>query len=145
VTDVDRATIAEFRASGGHVGGALSGTPVLLIHHVGARSGTAYVTPLAYADLGGGRLAIAASNGGSPRHPAWYHNLRANPAITVELGTRTFPAVAEEQLGSARAELWPVLAARFPTLAAFAAGTERTIPLFVLRPLDLGERSRSTS
>ena len=136
MADVDQAAIAEFRASGGRVGGDLSGTPVLLLHHVGARSGTAYVTPLAYADLGGGRLAIAASNGGSARHPAWYHNLRAHPAITVEVGTRTFPAVAEEQLASARAALWSVLAARFPTLATFAAGTERTIPLFVLSPLD---------
>jgi deazaflavin-dependent oxidoreductase (nitroreductase family) len=135
VTDVDRATIAEFRAGGGRVGGALSGTPLLLIHHVGARSGTAYVTPLAYADLGGGRLAIAASNGGSPRHPSWYHNLKAHPAVTVELGPRTFPAVAEEQTGTARDELWPALAARFPDLATFAAAVGRPIPLIVLRPL----------
>jgi deazaflavin-dependent oxidoreductase (nitroreductase family) len=144
VTDANRAAIEEFRASGGRVGGALAGTPLLLIHHVGARSGTAYVTPLAYADLGGGRLAIAASNGGSARHPAWYHNLRARPAITVELGVERFSAVAEEQTGQARAELWSVLVARFPDLARFAAGTERPIPLFVLR-LGAAKTSRSTS
>jgi len=130
VTDFDRGTVEEFRANGGRAGGVLAGTPLVLIHHVGARSGVEHVTPLAYAGLDGDSIAIAASNGGSPKHPAWYHNLKANPAITVELGTQRFEATAEEQTGPARAELWPKLVA---DLATFAASTERTIPLFLLR------------
>ena len=132
MTDFDRRTVQEFRANGGHAGGALAGTPLVLIHHIGARSGTEYVTPLAYSALGG-CVAIAASNGGSPKHPAWYHNLKANPAITVELGTQSFPATAEEQTGPARAELWSKLVAEFPDLAAFEAAAVRPIPLFLLR------------
>ena len=133
MTEFDRLTVEEFRASGGRVGGALAGTPLVLIHHIGARSGTAHVTPLAYSAQGDGLIAIVASNGGSPRHPAWYHNLKANPAITVELGSRTFTATAEEQAGPARAELWSRLVEEFPDLAEFAAGTDRSIPLFLLR------------
>ena len=133
MTEFDRQTVEQFRASGGRVGGALAGTPLVLVHHIGARSGIEHVTPLAYSAQGDGLIAIVASNGGSPRHPAWYHNLKANPAITVELGTRRFAATAEEQAGPARAELWSRLVQEFPDLATFAARTDRSIPLFLLR------------
>jgi deazaflavin-dependent oxidoreductase (nitroreductase family) len=133
VTEFDRRTVEEFRANGGRAGGVLAGTPLVLIQHIGARSGIKYVTPLAYSSQGDGLIAIAASNGGSPRHPAWYHNLKANPAVTVELGTRRFTATAEEQAGPARAELWSKLTEESPDLAEFAARTERSIPLFLLR------------
>jgi deazaflavin-dependent oxidoreductase (nitroreductase family) len=133
VTDFDRRTVEEFRANGGRAGGLLAGTPLVLIHHIGARSGIEHVTPLAYSTVDGDSIAIAASNGGSAKHPAWYHNLRANPAITVELGTQRFEVTAEEQTGPARAGLWPKLVAQFPDLAKFAAGTDRPIPLFLLR------------
>jgi deazaflavin-dependent oxidoreductase (nitroreductase family) len=133
VTEFDRRTVEEFRANGGRVGGVLAGTPLVLIHHTGARSGVEHVTPLAYSALGDGVLAIVASNGGSPKHPAWYHNLKANPAVTVELGLRTFTATAEEQSGPARAELWSRLVEQSPDLAKFAARTDRSIPLFLLR------------
>jgi deazaflavin-dependent oxidoreductase (nitroreductase family) len=133
VTEFDRRTVEEFRANGGRVGGALAGTPLVLIHHIGARTGVEHVTPLAYSAQDGDSIAIAASNGGSPKHPAWCHNLRANRAITVELGTERFEATAEEQTGPARAELWPKLVAQFPDLAEFEARTDRPIPLFLLR------------
>jgi deazaflavin-dependent oxidoreductase (nitroreductase family) len=133
VTDFNRRTVEEFRATGGRPGGPLAGTPLVLIHHIGARSETEHVTPLAYSTQGDGCIAIAASNGGSPKHPAWYHNLKANPAITVELGTERFPATAEEQVGPARAGLWSNLVAQFPDLAEFATRTDRSIPLFLIR------------
>jgi deazaflavin-dependent oxidoreductase (nitroreductase family) len=135
VTDFDRRTVEEFRATGGRPGGTLAGTPLVLIHHVGARSGAEHVTPLAYSAQGGDCIAIAASNGGSPRHPAWYHNLKATPAITVELGADRYPATAEEQVGPARAGLWSKLVTEFPDLAEFATRTDRSIPLFLLRPV----------
>jgi deazaflavin-dependent oxidoreductase (nitroreductase family) len=135
VTEFDRRTVEEFRANGGRAGGVLAGTPLVLIHHIGARSGIEHVTPLAYSAQGDGLLAIVASNGGSPRHPAWYHNLKATPAITVELGADRYPATAEEQVGPARAGLWSKLVTEFPDLAEFATRTDRSIPLFLLRPV----------
>src|ERR1700722_1784784 len=108
--------IAEFRANDGHLGGDLAGTPIILIHHIGAKTRTERVTPLAYSSQADGRLVIAASNGGSPTHPTWYHNLKAHPTIKVELGAETFTVLAEEVTGTARAELWPKLVAGSPPL-----------------------------
>ena len=105
---------------------------VILIHHIGAKSGIERVTPLACSPQGDGRFAIVASNGGSPAHPDWYHNLKANPRITVEVGTQTFTFLAEELDGTARAELWPKLLAGSPSLREFDATTTRRVPLFVL-------------
>jgi deazaflavin-dependent oxidoreductase (nitroreductase family) len=105
---------------------------MILIHHIGARSGIEHVAPLACSPQGDGRFAIVAANGGSPSHPAWYHNLRANPRITAEVGTQTFPVLAEELDGTARAELWPELVAESPSVAEFQARTTRQIPVFML-------------
>jgi deazaflavin-dependent oxidoreductase (nitroreductase family) len=124
--------IAEFRANRGRVSGDLANTPIILIHHVGADTGTERVTPLAYSPQPDGRLVIAASNGGSPTHPAWYRSLKSNPTIEVALGTETFTALAEEVTGAAHAELWPKLVAVSPTLGEFQAKTTRLIPLFTL-------------
>jgi deazaflavin-dependent oxidoreductase (nitroreductase family) len=124
--------VAEFRANDGHVGGDLADTPIILIHHLGARTRTERVTPLAYTSQADGRLVIAASNGGSPTHPAWYHNLKVHPTIEVELGAETFTALAEEVTGAAHAELWPTLVATSPALHEFQAKTARQIPLFAL-------------
>ena len=103
--------IEEFRANDGCVTGSLTGTPILLLHHVGARSGIERVTPLAYTPYRAGGYLIVASNGGSPTHPSWYHNLKAHPTTHVEMGRETFTARAEELQGTARAELWPKLLA----------------------------------
>ena len=124
--------IAEFRANRGRVSGSLAGTPMILIHHIGASSGIERVTPLACSPQDDGRIVIVASNGGSPTHPSWYYNLRANPRIEVEVGTETFTVLAEELDGTARAELWPKLIAASPSIAEFQAKTTRQIPLFGL-------------
>ncbi len=124
--------IAEFRANRGRVGGALAGVPIILIHHLGTKTRNERVTPLAYSSQADGRLVIAASNGGSPTHPAWYHNLKAHPAIEVEVGTDRLTALAEEVEGAAYAHLWPKLVAASPVLGEFQAKTPRRIPLFTL-------------
>ena len=85
----------------------MAGTTLILVHHVGANSGIERVTPVAASLREDGRCVIVASNGGSLTHPAWCHNLRANPRIEVELGTETFTVLAEELEGPARAEVWP--------------------------------------
>jgi deazaflavin-dependent oxidoreductase (nitroreductase family) len=124
--------IAEFRTNDGHVGGDLAGTQIILIHHIGARTRTERVTPLAYSLQADGRLVVAASNGGSPTHPAWFHNLKAHPTIEVELGAETFAALAEEVTGDAHVALWPKLVAASPALGKFQAKTVRRIPLLTL-------------
>jgi deazaflavin-dependent oxidoreductase (nitroreductase family) len=135
-SDYNATIIEEFRATGGRPGGEWAGTPLILIHHVGSRSGIERVTPLGCLPLGEDRFAIIASSGGSPSHPAWYHNLKASPVITVEFGTRTFTVVAEELDDTARAELWPTLVAEFPTVGRYQAETARQIPVLILTRQD---------
>jgi deazaflavin-dependent oxidoreductase (nitroreductase family) len=137
-SDYNAKIIDEFRAMGGRPGGEWAGTPMILIHHVGARSGIERVTPLGCLPLGDDRFAVVASSGGSPSHPAWYHNLKANPVITVEFGTRTFTVVALELDDTARAELWPELVTRFPTVGHYQAMTTRQVPVFLLTPTGRG-------
>ena len=85
----NQAIIKEFRANGGKVGGRFAGTPVLLLHTTGARSGQPRVNPVVYT-TDGGRLVIVASKGGAPTNPDWYYNLVANPVVTVEVGIEQF-------------------------------------------------------
>jgi deazaflavin-dependent oxidoreductase (nitroreductase family) len=135
-SDFNATIIAEFRANEGRVGGLLAGTPMILIHHIGARSGTERVTPLACNPQPDGRIAIVAANGGSPAHPAWYYNLKANPRITVEMGAQTFTVVAGELDAAARAGLWPALVAESPAIGEHQARTARQIPVFMLTRQD---------
>jgi deazaflavin-dependent oxidoreductase (nitroreductase family) len=132
VRDLNQRIIEEFRANGGRVAGPLAATPMLLLHHIGAKSGTERVTPLAYRAHGDGRYVIVGSNGGSPTHPGWYHNLKANPNVDVEIGSETFPVRASELNRADRDQLWPELLAASPSLRDYEAKTERQIPIFML-------------
>jgi deazaflavin-dependent oxidoreductase (nitroreductase family) len=131
-SDFNTEMIEEFRANGGRVGGPWAGTTLILIHHIGARSGTERVTPLGCSPQGDGRFAIVASNGGSRAHPDWYYNLKASPRIRVEVGTQTFTVLAEELDGTARADLWPKLIAQYPSIGEYQTRTARQIPVFLL-------------
>jgi deazaflavin-dependent oxidoreductase (nitroreductase family) len=135
-SDYNTKIIEEFRANQGRVGGPWADTTLILIHHIGARSGIERVLPLGCFPRGDGRFAIVASNGGSPAHPDWYHNLKANPTITIEVGAQTFTVLAEEPGDTARAELWPELVASAPNLSEYQASTARQIPVFMLTRLD---------
>jgi deazaflavin-dependent oxidoreductase (nitroreductase family) len=125
--------IDEFRANEGRVGGEWEGTPLLLLHHVGARSGEHRITPLGYLDEERGYLVIA-SNGGASTHPAWYHNLRAQPNITIEVGGRTIAASAREATGDERRLLFRRLADRYTQLYEYERKTSRVMPVIVLTP-----------
>jgi deazaflavin-dependent oxidoreductase (nitroreductase family) len=138
-SDYNSEIIKEFRANQGRVGGMWTGTTLILIHHLGARSGIERVTPVACSPQPGGQFAIWAANGGSPTHPNWYYNLKANPQITVEVGTQTFTVLAQELDGISRAQLWPKLIAEWPKpvvgspdLGAAQARTARQFPVFIL-------------
>lgn len=92
--DFNQPVIDEFRANNGRVGGMFQGARLLLLTTTGARTGTPHTTPLGYLPDGGDRVLVIASAGGSPRHPAWYHNILANPQVTVESGAFTYEARA---------------------------------------------------
>ena len=134
--DYNRKIVEEFRANEGRVGGPWAGTPMILIHHIGAKSGIERVTPLGCFPQGDGRFAIVASNGGSPTHPDWYHNLKANPRITVEVAAQSFPVLAKELDDTDRAELWPKLVAEAPQLGEYRTRITRQIPVFMLTRQD---------
>jgi deazaflavin-dependent oxidoreductase (nitroreductase family) len=131
--DFNARIIDEFHANEGRVGGPFEGVPLLLLHHTGARSGASYTNPLAY--LGDdGRYVIFASKGGAPSHPAWYHNLKAHPDVTIEVGTQSMDAVADEATGEERERLFRAQADRVPQFSEYEAKAGRTIPVMVLTP-----------
>ena len=105
MNEYNRAIIEEFRAHGGKVGGPFEGTPVLLLTTTGARSGEQRTTPVVYLP-DGERMVIFASKAGAPENPAWFHNLRAHPQVTVEVGTETLKANAVITSGEERERLF---------------------------------------
>jgi deazaflavin-dependent oxidoreductase (nitroreductase family) len=123
--------IAEFRANGGKVGGPFEGAPMILVHHIGAKSGTERIAPLAYIP-DGDRMLIIPSKAGAPTNPDWYHNLKAHPRIDVEVGAETFPVTAEELSRVERDEKWPMITAMAPGYADYQKKTSRVIPVFAL-------------
>jgi len=121
-----------YRLTCGLVGHRFPGLPpVLLLDHVGARSGIRRTTPLAYI-TDGPDLVIVASKGGHPRHPAWFHNLRANPATTVQVGTARMPVHARTATAAERERLWPRVVAAYAGYRAYQQRTHREIPLVIL-------------
>jgi deazaflavin-dependent oxidoreductase (nitroreductase family) len=133
MNDFNAQVIEEFRANGGSAGGIFEGKPLLLLHNVGARSGTEYVTPLVYLSEDG-RTFIFASKGGSPNHPGWFHNLKANPEVSVEIGGDTIEAVAVEISGEERDRIYEVQKQQQPQFAEYEAATDRKIPVIELAP-----------
>jgi deazaflavin-dependent oxidoreductase (nitroreductase family) len=115
------------------VGGGFAGTPLLLLHHTGARSGLTRVNPVGYLH-DDDRYLIFASNGGAPSNPDWYHNLKAEPRTRIEVKTETVNVSAEEATGEERTRLFAIGADRFPQLAEYARKTNRVIPVIVLTP-----------
>jgi deazaflavin-dependent oxidoreductase (nitroreductase family) len=134
--DWNRKIIEEFRANQGKVGGMFDGMPILLVHHTGAKSGTERVNPVAYQKLGNG-YAIFASKGGHPQNPDWYHNLLANPKVSVEVGTDSFDVVAREAKGEERDRIWTTQKERYHGFAEYEEKTKgiRDIPVIVLEPV----------
>ena len=132
-TDFNTQVIEEFRANGGKAGGMFEGMPLVLVHNVGAKSGKEYVTPLVYlAD--GDDLVIFASKGGAPENPGWYHNLKAEPNVSIEVGDRKLDVLATEATGDERDRLYSAQEAAQPQFAEYATKTDRKIPVIVLSP-----------
>ena len=129
------AIVDEFRANGGKVGGQFEGGNLLLLHTTGAKSGQPRMSPLAYLPVDG-KILIVGSKAGAPTHPDWVHNLRANPAARIEIGTDAgldeYDVVARELPDDEREATYPLITAVAPVFADYQAKTSRVIPLFEL-------------
>jgi deazaflavin-dependent oxidoreductase (nitroreductase family) len=128
---MNRPVIAEFRETGGKAGGVFEGKPLVLVHHVGAKSGTARIAPLVPL-LDDSRIYIFASMGGADTNPDWYHNLVANPNTSVELGAETFAVTARELTGDEHDDIYAKQSAVEPQFAEYQRKTKRIIPVFEL-------------
>jgi F420H(2)-dependent quinone reductase len=122
-----------YRKSGGRLLGKLAGMRVLLLTTTGARSGAPRTTALTYLEADGA-LVVIGSFLGEPRHPAWVHNLRANPRATAQVGAREIRVTAREAQGAERARLWQQLVAIQPGYREYEDRTDREIPVVVLTP-----------
>jgi F420H(2)-dependent quinone reductase len=133
VNAVTRANVAAYRRSGGRFGGTIKGAPVLLLDHVGRKSGVARTSPVLYlAD--GDDLVIVASRGGSEAMPAWWLNLRAHPNTTVQVGSDRRAVLARQATPDEKQALWPRLVQMYDDYAVYQRRTDRDIPVIILSP-----------
>jgi deazaflavin-dependent oxidoreductase (nitroreductase family) len=129
----NRAFIAAFRANDGEMPGDLASAPWMLLTTTGARSGRERTIPLAFFDRDG-RILVIASKGGALTHPAWFHNLVANPDVVAEFGGDPQPSTAVVLDGDDRDEVFAWVAAQNKTFAKYQSRTDRTIPVVELVP-----------
>jgi F420H(2)-dependent quinone reductase len=125
---------ALYRLSGGKIGGRMLNNPVLLLTTTGRKTGKQRVTPLFYIP-DGQNMALIASNGGAPSHPAWYWNLQNNRIVEVEVAGRKLRVRADDADAAERERLWPLAVSAFSSYADYQQRTEREIPIVILRPL----------
>ncbi|MGE0684201.1 MAG: nitroreductase family deazaflavin-dependent oxidoreductase [Candidatus Binatia bacterium] len=135
LNDFNQQVIKEFRANQGKVGGQMTNMPVLLLTMTGAKSGRTITKPLVYT-TDGDRLVIIASFAGGPKNPPWYHNLIANPEVTVEVGSERFRVRAAVTSGEERQRLFDRQAEQMPIFNEYRQKTTRQIPVFVLTRID---------
>jgi deazaflavin-dependent oxidoreductase (nitroreductase family) len=129
--DWNRQVIEQFRANGGKVGGMWEGRPLLLLTTTGAKSGQRRINPMMYL-RDGDRLLVFASKGGSPTNPDWYHNLRAHPEVTVEVGNESYAAIATPITGEERDRIYAKWAQMYPQFGEYQKRTTRKIPVVAL-------------
>ena len=124
--------IDEFRRNGGKVGGQFEGFPLLLLTSTGARSGAQRVNPVAYFDIDD-KIYVVGSAAGRENNPAWVHNLRADPRVSVEIGSEPpKPATARELPRGERDSIYPIIVERAPGFGEYQQRTDRVIPVFEL-------------
>ncbi|MFJ9778031.1 RNA polymerase subunit sigma-70 [Amycolatopsis sp. NPDC101161] len=123
----NESVISEFRANHGTV--ARPPFPILLLTTTGARTGRRTTVPLGFAVDDRGRVFVVGSKAGAPRHPAWFHNLRADPAVTVELGDGTYQARAVVTTGEERDRLYRTVS---DGASAYERNTDRVFPVILL-------------
>jgi deazaflavin-dependent oxidoreductase (nitroreductase family) len=122
-----------YRVTGGWAGRTIMGGPVLLLTTIGRQSGRERTWPLCYVPEGDA-LVVVASAGGAWRQPGWYLNLRAQPRVTVQIGSRIQVRQARTAGSSERARLWERVVRQYPSCADYQRRTARLIPVVVLEP-----------
>jgi deazaflavin-dependent oxidoreductase (nitroreductase family) len=127
------ANVKLYRLSGGRLGGKVSGAPVLLLDHIGRKSGRRRTTPVLYMP-DGDDLIIVASRAGSDSDPAWWLNLKANPETTVQVGSQRRRVLARQATPEEKRRLWPRLVDAYSDYAVYQRRTVREIPVIVLVP-----------
>ena len=125
--------VAIYRLSGGRLGNSVKGAPVLLLDHVGRKSGKRRTAPLLHL-IDGDTVVIVASRGGSDAMPAWWFNLQANPATTIQIGKERRHVTAREASREEKDALWPRLVEMYPDYAVYQSRTAREIPVVILSP-----------
>ena len=135
LNEYNKQVITEFRANEGKVGGQMENMPVILLTMTGAKSGRTITKPLVYT-TDGERIVVIASFAGAPHHPGWYHNLVANPEVTLEIGTERFRARAEVTSGEERQRLFDAQATQMPIFHDYQKKTSRQIPVVVFNRID---------
>ena len=135
--DWNSQVIAEFRANEGRVGGNFDGAPMVLVHHVGRRSGKQGVVPMMYLadEADASTIYVFASKAGAPTNPDWYYNLTSAGEGRVEVGTEEFPVAVSEVTGDERDRIYAEQASRYPGFGEYEAKTAgmRTIPVLALK------------
>ena len=121
--------------SGGTDGTEMKGKPVILLTTIGAKTGKIRKTPLMRVEHDG-EYAVVASLGGAPKHPVWYHNVKAHPRVELQDGTVTKDYEAREVFGDEKAAWWERAVAAWPDYADYQTKTDRQIPVFVLTPIN---------
>jgi deazaflavin-dependent oxidoreductase (nitroreductase family) len=131
LNDWNQQIIDEFRTNEGRVGGNFEGAPLLLLHHLGRKSGTERVSPMMYQPVGDD-LAVFASKAGADTHPDWYLNLLAHPDVEVEVGTDRVAVRARDLPAEERDPIWEKQKQDYPGFADYESKTSRTIPVVLL-------------
>lgn len=133
VNGLTRANVLVYRLTGGRMGNTVSGAPVLLLDHVGRKSGKKRTSPVLYME-DGSDLVIVASRGGSDAMPAWWFNLKANPTTTVQVGRDRRKVTARQASPEEKQRLWPRLVEMYSDYAVYQQRTDREIPVIILAP-----------
>lgn len=132
-TDWNRQIIDEFRASGGDVTANGFGRSLVLVHHIGAKSGAERISPVMGLRVDDDTWLIAASKGGSPQNPGWYHNLLAHPDVTIETPEGIENVHVEDLVGAERDAAWARFTERSAGFRQYEQKTTRVIPVLALR------------
>jgi deazaflavin-dependent oxidoreductase (nitroreductase family) len=129
--DWNTTIIKEFRANEGRLGGQFEGAPMLLLTTTGAKTGKSRTSPMMYLpdNANADRVYVFASKAGAPTNPDWYHNLSANPTVTVERGAESYEAIAEPLTGAERDNVYAEQVKRFPGFGDYEKATTRVIPV----------------
>ena len=130
-----RKQVERYEATDGAEANDLRGRPVIILTSIGAKTDKLRKTPLMRVEHGGD-YAVVASMGGAPKHPVWYHNLKANPHVELQDGPTTRDYLAREVTGAEKATWWERAVETWPDYAKYQTKTSRQIPVFVLEAID---------